>query len=495
MSHRHLDSLLESTSSALDLLSALSDSFKAVAAQTTTFQSQCEGLIADQKRVTKLADGIAENLQYYTYLEPTTRRLNAPGATNFVRAEGFTEMLLNLDSCIDYMMAHPTHSESATYRSRYRLLLTRALSLIRVHFTNTLREIAADVSKRIADRQLNDTTMSALLYAKFRVGAAELKELGLEIQKRAVLPADADPDAEPEYQSLMNELYQSYSATRGRLILPLIAKKMAEISLAPSSSKDLVTFARSSISYIRGICFDEYGLWGEWFVGEGGVYDFLESIMEPFYDYLRPRTIHETQLVKLCELCTLIQTRYMEEEEEEYEPVESVRLNFPNLILPALEDAQTRLVFLTLAILRDEIEYYKPKPEDLDYASRHRRPSESEKTGPVLSGKKTTNGPMMIPAGLEDEEGDSRWAFNAEAAFKDWYPTLRKAIWLLSKIYRLVNVRILKFTHTPKLLTTTPSPPSSTTSPTKSSTKPPSPSTQRPRRSRHGTRRRTRSSS
>ncbi|KAK0624480.1 Conserved oligomeric Golgi complex subunit 3 [Lasiodiplodia hormozganensis] len=439
LSHRHLDSLLESTSSALDLLSALSDSFKAVAAQTTTFQSQCEGLIADQKRVTKLADGIAENLQYYTYLEPTTRRLNAPGATNFVRAEGFTEMLLNLDSCIDYMMAHPTHSESATYRSRYRLLLTRALSLIRVHFTNTLREIAADVSKRIADRQLNDTTMSALLYAKFRVGAAELKELGLEIQKRAVLPADADPDSEPEYQSLMNELYQSYSATRGRLILPLIAKKMAEISLAPSSSKDLVTFARSSISYIRGICFDEYELWGEWFVGEGGVYDFLESIMEPFYDYLRPRTIHETQLVKLCELCTLIQTRYMEEEEEEYELVESVRLNFPNLILPALEDAQTRLVFLTLTILRDEIEYYKPKPEDLDYASRHRRPSESEKTGPVLSGKKTTNGPMMIPAGLEDEEGDSRWAFNAEAAFKDWYPTLRKAIWLLSKIYRLVN--------------------------------------------------------
>ncbi|KAL1638248.1 Golgi transport complex subunit 3 [Neofusicoccum ribis] len=439
LSHRHLDSLLESTSSALDLLSALSDSFKAVAEQTTTFQSQCEGLMADQKRVTQLADDISENLQYYTYLEPTTRRLNAPGATNFVRAEGFTDMLVNLDNCIDYMMTHTNHSESATYRSRYRLLLTRALSLIRVHFTNTLREIAADVAKRIADRQLNDTTMSALLYAKFRVGAAELKELGLEIQKRAVLPADADPDAEPEYQSLMNELYQSYSATRGRLILPLIAKKMAEISLAPSSSKDLVTFARSSISYIRGICFDEYGLWGEWFEGEGGVYDFLEGIMEPFYDYLRPRTIHETQLVKLCELCTLIQTRYMEEEEEDYEPEETVRLNFATLIHPALEDAQTRLVFLSLSILRDEIEYYKPKPEDLDYPARNRRTSEIEKTGPVLSGKKNTNGPMMIPAGMEDEDGDSRWAFNAEAAFKDWYPTLRKAIWLLSKIYRLVN--------------------------------------------------------
>ncbi|KAL1394015.1 Sec34-like family-domain-containing protein [Phyllosticta capitalensis] len=440
LSHRHLDSLLESTNTALDLLSSLSDSFKAVAAQTTTFQKQCEGLIADQKRITKLADDMAENLQYYAYLEPTTRRLNAPGAGNFVRGEAFREMLVNLDSCIDYMQTHPKHSEASTYGSRYKLLLTRALTLIRVHFTNTLREIAADVSKRIADRQLNDTTMSALLYAKFRVGAAELKELGLEIQKRAVLPADAEPDAEPEYQSLMNELYQSYSATRGRLILPLIAKKMHEISLSPSSSKDLVTFARSGISYIRGICFDEYDLWGEWFEGEGGVYDFLEGIMEPFYDYLRPRTIHETQLVKLCELCSLIQSRYMEEEEEEIESSPAVRLDFASLIAPALEDAQTRLVFLSLTIMRDDIEYYKPKPEDLEWPIQSRRGSEPKREGPALSGRKGQNGPL-VPSGQEDET-DNRWAYNAEAAFRDWYPTLRKAIWLLSKIYRLVNSKV-----------------------------------------------------
>ncbi|KAK5005376.1 Golgi transport complex subunit 3, partial [Cryomyces antarcticus] len=224
---------------------------------------------------------MAENLQYYTYLEPITRKLNAPGAGNFVRGKEFSEMLSNLDRCLEYMQAHTSHREAPSYRSRYRLLLTRALTLIRVHFTNSLREIAADVSKRIADRQLNDTTMSALLYAKFRSGAAELKQVGLEIQKRAVLPAGAEPGAEAEYQSLMNELYQSYSATRGRLILPIVTKKMGAIAMAPSSSQDLVAFARSSISYIRGICYDEYDLWGEWFASEGGLYDFLEAICEP----------------------------------------------------------------------------------------------------------------------------------------------------------------------------------------------------------------------
>lgn len=444
----HLDHIISDTSSTLSVLSSLSESFVAVETQTTAFRTQCEGLIDDQKRITKLADDMEHNLRYYLYLEPITKRLNAPGAGNIVRGNEFNEMLSNLDNCLEYMQAHPIHRESATYRSRYRLLLTRALTLIRVHFTNALREIAADVSKRIADRQLNDTTMSALLYAKFRVGAPELKRIGLEIQKRAVLPAGADTGGEAEYQSLMNELYQSYSATRGRLILPIVTKKIGEIAQTPSSSKDLVAFARSSISYIRRICFDEYDLWGEWFEGSGGLYDFLESMCEPLYDHLRPRTIHETQILKLCELCTLIQQLYMEEEEED-SPVESNNLDFTPLVQPALQDAQTRLVFLSLAILRDDIERYKPKPEDLDYPAKNKKQigAGPKSNQPALSGKRNAKSDVpatpqlpKTPTVVEEDEADNRWNFNTEVAFKDWYPTLRKAIWLLSKIYRLVHV-------------------------------------------------------
>ncbi|KAF2018461.1 Sec34-domain-containing protein [Aaosphaeria arxii CBS 175.79] len=453
LTRSHLDNVISDTTSTLDILASLTESFKIVETQTTAFQTQCEGLIEDQKRITKLADDMEQNLRYYLYLEPITKRLNAPGAGSIVRGKEFTEMLVNLDNCLDFMQAHPNHRESATYRSRYRLLLTRALTLIRVHFTEALREIAADVSRRIADRQLNDTTMSALLYAKFRVGAPELKRIGLEIQKRAVLPEGAAPGAEAEYQSLMNELYQSYSATRGRLILPIVTKKIGEIAQAPSTSKDLVSFARSSISYIRGICFDEYDLWGEWFDGEGGLYDFLEAMCEPLYDHLRPRTIHETQILKLCELCNLIQTRYMEEDEEEEDtdeesPIKS-KLDFTTLVHPALQDAQTRLVFLSLAILRDDIERYKPKPEDLDYPARNKKLKAGTKkaNGPVLSGKRNPKQdvpsappmpktPMVVE---EEDDSEARWNFNTEAAFEDWYPTLRKAIWLLSKIYRLVH--------------------------------------------------------
>ncbi|KAB8360657.1 hypothetical protein FH972_024395 [Carpinus fangiana] len=439
----HLDSLLDDTDANLELLSALSSSFNAVETQTSAFRARCETLLADQKRLSVIADEVSQNLRYYNYLDPITRRLNAPGAGHFVRSDEFKEMLSNLDHCLEYMETHGTQKEASTYQSRYRLLLTRGLTLIRVNFTNTVREVSADVAKRIADRQLNDTTMPALLYAKFRVGAPELRELALEIQKRASPPADAEPGTEGEYQSLMNELYQSYSAARGRLIVPIVRRKMAEIDV---SAKDLITYVRTAVSYFRGLCLDEFELWHEWFEGDGGLYEFLEAMCEPLYDYLRPRTIRETQLPKLCEVCSLVQMRYMEDSDDDNDDDESEQafnpLDFGRLIKPALEDAQTRLVFLALSVLRDEIERFKPKAEDLDYPARNQ--GVARKNGPALSGRKSSLPGNMpkAPTIVEEVDVDGmdlKIRYDSDTTYQGWYPTLRKAIWLLSRIYRLVN--------------------------------------------------------
>lgn len=455
----HLDNLLSSTKSSLDLLSTLAKSFEAVETQTTAFRQQCESLITEQKRLESVAEAIEENARYYTYLEPMTRRLNAPGAANLVKGDDFPEMLSNLDNCLAYMESHSKHKESPTYRSRYRLLLTRALTLIRHYFTKSLGDIAADISKRIQGGQLKETTHSALLYAKFRVNAPELKSLGLEIQKRAVpTPDDVDAEREPEYMSLMRELYQSYAATRGRLVLPLVSRKMAELAAA-NQQADVLAFSKASLSFVRGICLDEFDLWFEWFETEGALYDFLESLMEPVYDYLRPRTIHETKLEKLCELCETIQGRYMELDSDEEDDDESVavspvangkplsgrKLDFGSLVHPALEDAQTRLVFLALNVLRDTIENYKPKPEDFEWPKRAIAPTANgTKQGPVLSGKRdapTSTSPVPQTPGADgdDDEESQLTSKDAPASTHDWYPTLPKAVWLLRRIYRLVN--------------------------------------------------------
>lgn len=106
LSERHLDSLLGDTSSALDLLASLSESFQTVESQTTAFQAQCEDLLAEQKKLRDLADEIGTDLQYYAYLEPLTRRLNTPGSGRLARNDDFLDMLRNLNTCIDFMDQH-----------------------------------------------------------------------------------------------------------------------------------------------------------------------------------------------------------------------------------------------------------------------------------------------------------------------------------------------------------------------------------------------------
>lgn len=70
-------------------------------------------------------------------------------------------------------------------------------------------------------------------------------------------------------------------------------------------------------------------------------------------------------------------------------------------------------------------------------------------TDTQISGKKDTSADTMIDmtkSTKEDDENgatqeqDGKWDFETQTALKGWYPTLRKAIWLLSRIYRLVNV-------------------------------------------------------
>lgn len=97
---------MRDTTSALDLLAKLSGSFKSVEAQTTAFQAQCEDLLGEQKHIRNLSEEVSTGLKYYAYLEPITRRLNAPGASSVIGDDGFVEMLTNLDGCIEFMINH-----------------------------------------------------------------------------------------------------------------------------------------------------------------------------------------------------------------------------------------------------------------------------------------------------------------------------------------------------------------------------------------------------
>ena len=125
MTERHLENLIQDTNGALDLLTSLSESFRIVEDQTTSFQAQCDDLLSEQKRLQTLADDVGSDLDYYAYLENVTRRLNAPGASRLVDDEAFPDVLANLDSCIAFMMKHVS---TAMWFNRQHLITLAQLS-------------------------------------------------------------------------------------------------------------------------------------------------------------------------------------------------------------------------------------------------------------------------------------------------------------------------------------------------------------------------------
>jgi hypothetical protein len=95
---------------------------------------------------------------------------------------------------------------------------------------------------------------------------------------------------------------------------------------------------------------------------------------------------------------------------------------------PALHDAQSRLVFRTENLVINEIQNFVPKDPDLDYP----------RLLHVTSG--TPLSPVVKSPDVTTPLGGANDFFDNDVLFQGWYPTLRKTIWILSKIYRLVNV-------------------------------------------------------
>lgn len=110
-SQSHINTLLENVSSTITLLSSITNSFESVKVQTSAFQDQSQDILTEEQHASKLADDISENLRFYDYLDPISRKLNAPGAGTLVREMEFAETLSNLDRCLEYMEAHVRSSK------------------------------------------------------------------------------------------------------------------------------------------------------------------------------------------------------------------------------------------------------------------------------------------------------------------------------------------------------------------------------------------------
>lgn len=103
------------------------------------------------------------------------------------------------------------------------------------------------------------------------------------------------------------------------------------------------------------------------------------------------------------------------------------RLKFSVLLQTILQDTQTRLVFRAQAIIQSEVLHYVPNADDLDYPS-----------------KLVSSAGQGLSLWTEDEtfrESEvGGFRLPREEVQVTWYPTLKRTVWVLSRLNAYVNV-------------------------------------------------------
>ncbi|KXJ90150.1 Sec34-like family protein [Microdochium bolleyi] len=263
VTERHLETLIGAANGALDLLTSLSESFRAVELQTTTFQAQCDDLVSEEKRLQALADEVGTDLHYYAYLDGVTRRLNAPGASRLVDHQNFGEILTNLDACIGFMTEHSTYRDAESYLARYQALLTKALHLVEVGFTNHLNRISAEISKQIASTS-SDATRHALAYGRYQDMVLEADGLIANVQRVIGYCYDQSglPKNTRNFDSCSNtaiNLFASYADIRDRDVRP-ITQKDVDVFKKETADISAETASRNFTKQSYERCFNETAL-------------------------------------------------------------------------------------------------------------------------------------------------------------------------------------------------------------------------------------------
>ncbi|CAK7263929.1 Golgi transport complex subunit 3 [Sporothrix epigloea] len=232
MTERHLGRLIEDTDGALSLLAALAESFRTVEEQTTSFQSQCDDLVSEQRRLQTLADEVGTDLHYYGYLDNATRRLNAPGAGSLADTEELSEILASLDSCIHFMAHHKEYRDSESYLARYQALLTKSLHLLEVGLTARLEKVSTELSKQIAATN-SDAAQHALAYGRFEELLVDGSYSLVPNVQQVVASAYTQPGAARTnhqsysiYANTANNIFRTYLQWRDHSLRPIVQKEL-----------------------------------------------------------------------------------------------------------------------------------------------------------------------------------------------------------------------------------------------------------------------------
>ncbi|XP_026886252.2 conserved oligomeric Golgi complex subunit 3 isoform X1 [Electrophorus electricus] len=430
------DAILTDVNAALEHLDSLQKQYLFVSTKTGTLHAACEQLLKEQSELVDLAESIEQKLSYFNELEAINTKLNSP--TFSVNNEGFIPMLSKLDDCIEYVSSHPNFKDYPVYLAKFRQCLCKAVLLMKTHTVNTLQNLTSQLTKRDQMGVANADNAFTLYYVRFRAAAPKLKTLIEQVEQRS--------EKIPEYQQLLEDIHQCYLEQRQLLLTPCISSTIAD--LTGRRSRDHCALVRSGCAFMVHVCQDEHQLYNEFFSRATTKLDeLLEKLCVSLYDVLRPLIIHVVHLETLSELCGILKTEMLEDHVQN----NVAQLGaFEAVVKQMLEDVQERLVYRTHIYIQTDISGYNPAPGDLAY------PEKLEMMEKIAQSLRDEQTRLACPESFSDvqlEDGDSRklsppggvessrvqTSVSPADLHGMWYPTVRRTLVCLSKLYRCID--------------------------------------------------------
>ncbi|CAM2096114.1 conserved oligomeric Golgi complex subunit 3 isoform X1 [Lepidochelys kempii] len=432
------DAILNDVNSALQHLESLQKQYLFVSTKTGTLHEACEQLLKEQSELVDLAENIQQKLSYFNELENINTKLNSP--TLSVNSEGFIPMLAKLDDCITYISSHPNFKDYPVYLVKFKQCLSKAMHLMKTYTVNTLQNLTSQLIKRDPSSMPNSDNAFTLFYVKFRAAAPKVRTLIEQIEQRS--------EKMPEYQQLLNEIHQCYLAQREHLLGPSITSTVTE--LTSQNNRDHCALVRSGCAFMVHVCQDEHQLYNEFFTKPTPKLDeLLEKLCLSLYDVFRPLIIHVIHLETLSELCGILKNEMLEDHVQN----NAEQLGaFAAGVQQMLEDVQERLVYRTFIYIQTDIIGYKPAPGDLAYPDKlemmeqiaeslkdeqKKLPSDASFSDVRLEDPESCN---LIKSGTAESLNPRPQTMISPADLHGmWYPTVRRTLVCLSKLYRCID--------------------------------------------------------
>ncbi|XP_066591065.1 conserved oligomeric Golgi complex subunit 3 [Prorops nasuta] len=425
---------------ALDDFSTLFKQYAEVSGRTTSLHKASEQLISDQRKLNSMVDEISKLLQYFKEVDSIMEKLEAP--TLSVNSEMFFTILDKIETNIDFMQNNTSYKESAVYLVKYKHCQSKAISLIQYYifdlFTKTTQSIL-NLSGMDGNNENVDAAL-ALFYGRFQTILCKVKPVIEQVEAKSY--------KRQEYDSLLLECHQHYWNQRALVLGPSIQKSLQAVK--ERYNGDHCSLVRHSCALLLHATIDEHRLFYQFFTKPStALTAYLESLCTLLYDVLRPFIIHINHLETLAEICCILRIEMLDEHvHNNFGPLEG----FGNICLQLLHDVQERLVFRAHLYLQSDVLNYNPSPGDLAYPEKLKMMEDIAESIREEARKARIKRISVCSSDNGSLETVSRNHIVIDSIYQKshmgnspadlhgmWYPTVRRTLVCLSRLYRCVD--------------------------------------------------------